>query len=605
MDALNKKYNIKIEVLTPLSIGAGAEKDWVCGVDFVEKDEKVYRLNLHKIIQSDIDVSKLTSCIEKKDTKGLQLLIGNKLQLVSDSVLDSPLSSSVSSDIKAFIKNQLSNSPIIPGSSLKGSIRSILFHYLRDRERDDKEVFGNSTDGDEFMRYIKIADAEFSETQLVNTKIFNLQGRGNNWLGGWKHEQREGTSSNFKPIGFNTVYETLMPHEIGYSTIMFSKAFLSVDWTKFYLQLKKKAVKEKEISRIESLEKKVSQKKSIIEDVNSLKSLFFIVNAHTRAYLEKEKEFFQKYNQAEYTQEIINSINYLLAQIPSDNSCCILKMSAGSGFHFITGDWQFDDYSIDSITTKKNGSTDKSFGYDIDGRKSKSAKSRKIAVWDNHFDLMGFVKISALSEEESNALQDSRRQELAAREALQKELAEKERLEREEKERQEQEYQQNLKAYTEYCLQTKQAFENEKWEDVLSFAEKASSIFSDKAAELKELIEKAQSNIALAESQKSVEEAKQREEEERKLKNRVPLSEKIVNVNKLPTLFGNLKQWMKQNERQSLSEEELTVLHNKIVEIYASFKEKEKASWKTRPNQWKDLTALLGQEVVERWVQEL
>ena len=40
MDVLNKKYDIKIEVLTPLSIGAGAEKDWVCGVDFWKKKEK-------------------------------------------------------------------------------------------------------------------------------------------------------------------------------------------------------------------------------------------------------------------------------------------------------------------------------------------------------------------------------------------------------------------------------------------------------------------------------------------------------------------------------------------------------------------------------------
>ena len=105
--------------------------------------------------------------------------------------------------------------------------------------------------------------------------------------------------------------------------------------------------------------------------------------------------------------------------------------------------------------------------------------------------------------------------------------------------------------------------------------------------------------------QKEVEEAKQREEEERKQRNSVPLSEKIANVGKLPTLFGNLKTWMKQNNRQSLSEDELTVLHDKIVEIYAALKDKEKASWKTRPNQWKDLTTLLGQELVEKWLQEL
>ena len=594
MDALNKKYDIKIEVLTPLSIGAGAEKDWVCGVDFVEKGGKVYRLNLHKIIQSGIDVSKLTSCIEKKDTRGLQLLIGNKLQLVSESVLDSPLSS-VSADIKAFIKNQLSNNPIIPGSSLKGSIRSILFHYLRDTERDEKDVFGSSTAGDEFMRFIKFADTEFAETQLVNTKIFNLQGHGNDWQGGWKHERNGGTNSQFKPGGFNTIYESLMPHNVGYSAIMFSKAFLSVDWNKFYLRLKEKTSKEKELSQIKSLEKKVSQKKSIIKDENSLKLLFRIVKAHTRTYLEKEREFFKKYHQAEKTQEIISSIDNLLAQIPMDNSFCILKMSAGSGFHSITGDWQFDDYSQTGVW---DDTRNRNYG-------KQKYKSRKIAVWDNHFDLMGFVKISALSEEESKSLQEKKRQELAEREAKQREAAEKERLEREEREKQQQEFQKRISKYLEYCAQARLAYENKEWQEALSFAEKASSIFSDKAVELKEIVEKAKSNIALAESLKSVEEAKQREEEERKQRNSVPLSEKIANVGKLPTLFGNLKTWMKQNNRQSLSDDELIVLHNKIIEIYSTFKDKDKATWKTRLNQWKDLTSLLGQELVEKWVQEL
>lgn len=581
METLNKKYDISIEVLTPLSIGAGAEKNWVRGIDFVVKNGQVFKLNLNKMSQTGVDMSRLTTAFAGKDEKTvIGLITDRRLEEVSDATLVWPAESP--NDIKTFIKNQLTGKPLLAGSSLKGAMRSVLFDFLRKDEREDKQVFGSSNTGDEFMRFIKFADAEFEDTTLVNTKIFNLQ-KQQGWQGGWKHGGKE-TNSSFKSTGFNTIYECIMPGQLGYASIMLSlRAF--------------EAYKKKAPHKYENEKQKILS--------GDITTLFRIINQHTQDYLLKEKTFFLKYNQAEKTQEIINSIDNLLAQIPSDNSSCIIKMSAGSGFHSITGDWQFDDYSIDSITTRPNGTTDKSFGYDVNGRKAKSTKSRKIAVWDNHFDLMGLVKISALSQEEVQSLQEKKRQELAEREAQQKELAEKERLEREEREKQEQEYRQNLKAYTEYCLQTKQAFENEKWTDVLTLAEKASSIFSDKAVELKDLIEKAQSNIALAESQKFVEEAKQREEEERKLKNSVSLSEKIANVNKLPTLFGNLKQWMKLNERQSLSEEELIELHNKIIEIYTSFKEKEKASWKTRPNQWKDLTALLGQEVVERWVQKL
>lgn len=571
MDELNKKYDIKIEVLTPLSIGAGAEKDWVRGVDFVVKNGQVHKLDLKKMSQVGIDLSRLSTAFAEKNERTVMGLISeNLLKDVSDATFVWPAESP--NDIKTFIKSQLNGKPLLVGSSLKGAIRSILFDFIRRDERDDKLVFGTSKTGDEYMRFIKFADAEFESTTLVNTKIFNLQ-KQQGWQGGWKHGGKE-TGYNFKSTGFNTIYECIMPGQLSHTSIMFSpKAF--------------EAYKKKGIHKYENEKQKILG--------SDITTLFRIINQHTQNYLLKEKVFFQKYNQAENTQVIISSIDNLLTQIPSDNSCCILKMSAGSGFHSITGDWQYDDYTKTGVW---DDTRNRNYG-------KQKYKSRKIAVWDNHFDLMGFVKISALSEEEVQSLQEKKRQELAAREALQKELAEKERQEREEKERQELEYRQNLEVYTECCLQAKQAFDNEKWDDVLSFAEKASLIFSDKAVELKYLVEKAKSNLALLESQKSVEEAKQREEEERKQRNSVTLSEKIAKVNKLPTLFGNLKTWMKQNDRQLLSEEELTVLHNKIVEIYASFKEKEKASWKNRPNQWKDLTALLGQEVVEKWTQEL
>ena len=95
---------------------------------------------------------------------------------------------------------------------------------------------------------------------------------------------------------------------------------------------------------------------------------------------------------------IVDNIENLLKLIPSDNTYCILKMSAGSGFHSITGDWQFDDYSIDSISLRKNGKTERSYGFDKMGKLSKSAKSRKIAINGDSLSLMGFVKIRPVSE---------------------------------------------------------------------------------------------------------------------------------------------------------------------------------------------------------------
>lgn len=55
MPEVNNKINIELEVLTPLAIGAGAEKDWVCGMDYVVDSGYLYKLNLHKIAAAGID----------------------------------------------------------------------------------------------------------------------------------------------------------------------------------------------------------------------------------------------------------------------------------------------------------------------------------------------------------------------------------------------------------------------------------------------------------------------------------------------------------------------------------------------------------------------
>ena len=69
MEGINKKYNIELEILTPLSIGAGAEKDWVRGVDFVVDKGILYKLNLKKMVANGINPNELTSFFATKNDK--------------------------------------------------------------------------------------------------------------------------------------------------------------------------------------------------------------------------------------------------------------------------------------------------------------------------------------------------------------------------------------------------------------------------------------------------------------------------------------------------------------------------------------------------------
>lgn len=436
MEGINDRYNVELEVMTPLAICSGAEKDWVNGIDFVVSEGKLYRLDLQRLAVEGVDMSKLAACFENKNVEGVKELIGNRLDDVSDFRL--PMPSGLSPDtVKSFVKNQLSGRPIVPGSSIKGAVRSILFEYLtkpgtrmlRGNSPDIGETFGNPKDGTDFMRFLKFSDIEFIETRLVNTKIFNLRSNdGRNWYGGWKHS-RNNTGERFSSIGFNTIYETLAPSCRGLGVVMLSGKMFSYvrDSSTCYLSEKGKILTR--------------------DNCGIPEFLFRIINEHTHSYLKKEMTFFEKY-EADRTGEIVACIESLILTIESfqknGNKSCIFKMSAGSGFHSITGDWQFDDYSIDGLLDGERRISRGLF------HGQKSSKSRKIAVDGGRLSLMGFVKMSIADDTTVNQYEARRQEELFLRkQQYEEKKAEEERfrLENEERLRQEQEMKRKITAY--------------------------------------------------------------------------------------------------------------------------------------------------------------
>ena len=374
----NKRYYIELEVLTPLSVGAGNDNDWICGVDYVIKDGKVYVIDMERVARLGIGVERLASAFARSDQHAIVNLIGNRLEQASSRVFDAP--AYTTNPIKAFQRTQLLDKPVVPGSSLKGAIRSCLFNDFHGPKRQgedvkdiNEKVFGTMKEGDVFTRFIHVGDVVMPSTRLVNTKIFNLQGsesRTSDWTGGWKHKGgRPGrTTSNYQPTGFNTLYECVEPGMKGIGTIdMTNHAFE---------MLCKKLPKQAYLDK----------KQRVMQ--GGIRALFHIINNTTRNYLEKEREFFDTYH-TDRVDEIIDKIDYLLRMIPADDSYCVMKMSAGVGFHSITGDWLYDDYC------------DEPGLWPADDRYNagkKRYKSRKIAECDGHLQQMGFVILRTIEE---------------------------------------------------------------------------------------------------------------------------------------------------------------------------------------------------------------
>lgn len=368
----NKRYYIELEVLTPLSVGAGNDNDWICGVDYVIKDGKVYVIDMERAARLGIDVERLASAFARSDQHAIINLIGNKLEQASSRVFDAP--AHTTNPIKAFLRTQLMDKPVVPGSSLKGAIRSCLFndfHGPKLQGEDVKDindkVFGTMKEGDVFTRFIHVGDVVMPKTRLVNTKLFNLRGRGNDWNGGWKKSGRE-TTANYESTGFNTLYECVEPGMKGVGAI---------DMTNHAFELLCKKLPKQAY---------LDKKQNVMQ--GGIRALFHIINNTTRNYLEKEREFFEAYH-TDRVDEVIDKIDDLLRMIPADDSYCVMKMSAGVGFHSITGDWQYDDYC------------DEPGLWPADDRRNagkKRYKSRKIAEYNNHLQMMGFVILRAIDE---------------------------------------------------------------------------------------------------------------------------------------------------------------------------------------------------------------
>ena len=370
MEPINHKYEVNATVVSPLSVGQAGEKDWVEGIDYIWSDNTLHHLNLDMMAEAGIPMHELSALYAAGKTDEIRAFLIKKLDDIYDFSLAMPVQSA--NPVKSFYFNPITGKYVLFGSSLKGAVRSAIFHYLTQtvpaselRQMGhslDKHVFGDMTKGTDFMRFIRIGDFDFDETGLVNTKIYNLRqdDTGQGWQGGWKHQARL-TDGRFNPTGFNTVYECLMPDAQSKGSIMISQILYE---------------------KVSPNQMSFKREKDAIMTDSPIQQLFKIINDATLDYLTKEILFFETYSQADYSDRIIDSLRryHEMASsfTESNGKECLIKMSAGSGFHSITGNWQFNDYTDTGYDTR--------FG-------KKRYKSRKIACYNGHFTPMGFLKL--------------------------------------------------------------------------------------------------------------------------------------------------------------------------------------------------------------------
>lgn len=383
---LGEKIPCSIEVLTPVHVGSGVKL--AEGIDFDKTDSSVRiisQADLMKYLEDNPD--KLNEFIKS----GYKISVFKKLPFERSFQIDTK----GLREILEFERNG-NGKPYIPGSSLKGSIRTAILYNLfstlpveakdkllkeaKDYKKGENwasepilnEIFGADSNYN-LMRALQVFDANFStEIDLHSLHLLSLNGES---AYGWKKMGKDKKTNKPFPLQDNPKYSTFIFVEalpidtIGYFSISINDFLINNPIASAELKFKENAIL-------------------------AIKNFITTINSYSKQKLEKEKEFFEKLTSPKILTKVIDEIDNLLDKINNlSNDEFILRISWGSGWKGMTGDFLDDNWLKIFRQKYRLGKT----GFDI------FPKTRRIVFEDNKPKyLTGFVKIKLNDSKKTN-----------------------------------------------------------------------------------------------------------------------------------------------------------------------------------------------------------
>lgn len=365
------RYNVKIETLSSVHIGSGDKK--VLGIDFLFTPERIYFLDTKKIGES-LNIASNPKIAEKWSES---ILAGNQKTFLETHNIDFKSSSrKVVNSVYKFSDRSPSISMMmrdgrgiayIPGSSIKGAIRTALFAQLVSKDEINKA----------YLEAKKKASLEYDKKKKDRILEDTLSSWANNFFGEITED-----SFRFLRIGdaffrnasmavINTVQikkDSARPRNAKFDTIkQYAEVLLLENTSHFSLDIDS-----------EGLAKELLKQNNTTRDVPQLKnitSLFKSINSYTQSLVQSELKNWEKIMDAESLYDFLDFIDGEIDACSEEE--CILRIGSGSGKRFITG-------GIHERMT-----------FD----KEPIPKTRRIEVVnekdeDEHYELLGFVKLS-------------------------------------------------------------------------------------------------------------------------------------------------------------------------------------------------------------------
>lgn len=354
---------IKIETLTCLHIGSGNLLQ--NGNDFVKGDYD------GESCLGIIDPSKVLNIIGEKNINRWETGIENKestdnivKQYAPQATMDD-YSKRILLDWASVKDNETlkelihdgNGRPYIPGSSIKGAIRTAVlsslvtpnYEHLINRNRVtakniEDRLFGNSPNTDVF-RFLQVGDAYFGNNYEVAVRMVNINER-----------ERQSFWDESKP----QVIEALPPE----------------DTSTFSLRIKK------------STDRNIR----IPECMKDINQLFDTINTHTLRLLNEEIEYWSEKTNKDNSDSVHEYIQKIKTIQSTAESCksgyeCVLRIGHGSGWRFITGAWSEEFSCFNSVIVPASRPKNDNYrAYDF-------PKTRRV---DDECELLGFVKLSII-----------------------------------------------------------------------------------------------------------------------------------------------------------------------------------------------------------------
>ena len=339
---------LSFKTLTPLHIGSGEQL--VNGVDFYydKKNKKIHKIRPETVLEiiGENQVPQWTNLVSEGKNIFVELpmlkdRINQAEQLSYETLPVDPTVNEIKKEYYfEFIRNKLTGNPIIPGSTIKGAIRTAYIRKLLFNDQHFKEYFLH-----QLKKLITSYNTEYNKKRKKDL-LKNFERSIEN-----KISQLVSKTTNKREIVQNDIFKFIQIADVELDiNALYVLNFQTLDYFRKGWDIKHSLTQTKEVIEASGeirikIDKRFWEKNTL--DLKKVDDLFNLIHEHFKKLTEFEYDDFEKnlktnkFSDMELGSQIVESLKEIKDHFNDENQI-IIRMASGSGWNFMTGRWAKD-----------------------------------------------------------------------------------------------------------------------------------------------------------------------------------------------------------------------------------------------------------------------